>query len=72
MSTLMTAAYRNDKDIRSRVADMVPTYHPAHPQVTIERTPGSVRWDSIKPPHHPSKKTPGFFLRKHYPFKRNS
>lgn len=35
MSTLMTAAYRNDKDIRTRVADMVQTYHPANPEVTI-------------------------------------
>ena len=35
MSTLMTAAYRNDKDIRARVADMVQTYHPANPEVTI-------------------------------------
>ena len=35
MSTLMTAAYRNDKDIRARVADMVQTYHPSNPEVTI-------------------------------------
>ena len=35
MSKLMTAAYRNDKDIRTRVADMVQTYHPANPEVTI-------------------------------------
>lgn len=35
MSTLMTAAYRNDKNIRTRVADMVQTYHPANPEVTI-------------------------------------
>ena len=35
MSKLMTAAYRNDKNIRARVADMVQTYHPSNPEVTI-------------------------------------
>ena len=35
MNMLMTAAYRNEKDIRSRVADLVQTYHPANPEVTI-------------------------------------
>ena len=35
MDTLMAAAYRNDKDIRSHVADIVATYHPANPEVTI-------------------------------------
>ena len=35
MGALMTAAYRNEKDIRTRVADMVQTYHPANPEVTI-------------------------------------
>jgi FlaA1/EpsC-like NDP-sugar epimerase len=35
MSSLMTAAYRNDKDIRSQVEDMVQTYHPSNPEVTI-------------------------------------
>ena len=32
---LMTAAYSNKKDIRSRVAAMVSTYHPNNPPVTI-------------------------------------
>ena len=35
MSSLMEAAYRNDKEIRSRVAGMVSTYHPSNPEVTI-------------------------------------
>ncbi len=35
MSGLMAAAYRNDKEIRDRVADMVPTYHPSNPEVTV-------------------------------------
>ncbi len=35
MDALMSAAYSNAKDIRSRVAEMVPTYHPANPEVTI-------------------------------------
>ena len=37
MDGLMTAAYRNSKDIRQRVADMVPTFHPANPEVTVVR-----------------------------------
>ena len=32
---LMNAAYRNDKDIRSRVRNIVTTYHPTNPEVTI-------------------------------------
>jgi FlaA1/EpsC-like NDP-sugar epimerase len=35
IDSLMTAAYRNDKDIRSRVADVVQTYRPTNPEVTI-------------------------------------
>jgi len=35
MSALMTAAYRNDSEIRARVADLVKTYHPANPEVTM-------------------------------------
>ena len=35
MDALMSAAYSNAKDIRARVAEMVPTYHPANPEVTI-------------------------------------
>ena len=35
MDALMSAAYSNAKDIRTRVAEMVPTYHPANPEVTI-------------------------------------
>ena len=35
MDDLMTAAYLNDKDIRSRVADVVQTYRPTNPEVTI-------------------------------------
>ena len=35
MSSLMEAAYRNDKEIRSFVAGMVSTYHPSNPEVTI-------------------------------------
>ena len=32
---LMTAAYDNKKDIRSRVAEVVSTYHPANAPVTM-------------------------------------
>ncbi len=32
---LMNVAYRNDKDIRSRVRNIVTTYHPTNPEVTI-------------------------------------
>lgn len=32
---LMTAAYSNKKDIRSRVAAMVSTYHPSNASVTM-------------------------------------
>ncbi len=35
MSALMTAAYRNDREIRRRVADLVQTYHVTNPEVTI-------------------------------------
>ena len=35
MSDLMEAAYCNDKEIRARVTDMVQTYHPSNPEVTI-------------------------------------
>ncbi|MBQ6927305.1 MAG: polysaccharide biosynthesis protein [Oscillospiraceae bacterium] len=35
MNGLMTAAYRNDREIRERVADLVQTYHPTNPEVTI-------------------------------------
>ena len=35
MSALMTAAYRNDREIRGRVADLVQTYHVTNPEVTI-------------------------------------
>ena len=35
MSGLMTAAYRNDREIRERVADLVQTYRPTNPEVTI-------------------------------------
>ena len=35
LSSLMEAAYANQKDIRSHVASMVNTYHPTNPQVTI-------------------------------------
>jgi len=35
MSPLMEAAYRNDKDIRTRITSMVSTYHPSNPEVTI-------------------------------------
>lgn len=35
MSTLTTAAFRNEKNIRVRIADMVQTYHPSNPKVTI-------------------------------------
>ena len=36
-NALMTAAYRNSRDIRQRVADLVPTFHPANPAVTVVR-----------------------------------
>ena len=35
MNGLMTAAYRNDREIRERVADLVKTYHVTNPEVTI-------------------------------------
>ena len=35
MNGLMTAAYRNDREIRERVADLVQTYHLTNPEVTI-------------------------------------
>ena len=35
MNGLMTAAYRNDRKIRERVADLVQTYHVTNPEVTI-------------------------------------
>ena len=35
MSGLMNAAYRNDNHIREIVTDMVPTYHPSNPEVTV-------------------------------------
>jgi FlaA1/EpsC-like NDP-sugar epimerase len=35
MDDLMAAAYSNKKDIRDRVADIVTTYHPSNPEVTV-------------------------------------